>query len=138
MDMNTLGIKEINAYYSRHGGHRTAQRKNFANYFETAGRNAVLKSAVHSPGPVEKTAHTRASKETEPSKETAPDRSAASSNSEDTCCDKCRLTNQMMLRMLSGNLYTQSGLGSLGYSAVGSGALAAYQSLSKYLGSNLF
>ena len=60
---------------------------------------------------------------------------AGNSRSQDYCCDKCQLTQQLMLRMMTNNLYTQSGLG---YSAMGSGALAAYQSLSKYFGTGLF
>lgn len=60
---------------------------------------------------------------------------AGASGSGDSCCDKCQLTQQLMLRMMTNNLYTQSGLG---YSAMGSGALAAYQSLSKYFGTGLF
>lgn len=60
---------------------------------------------------------------------------AGASGNGDTCCDKCQLTQQLMLRMMTNNLYTQSGLG---YSAMGSGALAAYQSLSKYFGTGLF
>lgn len=106
MYINELGIKEINAYYSRQGSRRTAHIKNFADYMNAA-----------------KTDKTTATQ---------------TADSENTCCETCRRTNQLLLRLLSNQLYAPNALNGMGYSATGSGALAAYQSLSKYLGSNLF
>lgn len=59
-------------------------------------------------------------------------------DNESACCETCRQTNQLLLRLLSNQLYAPNALNGMGYSAAGSGALAAYQSLSRYFGSNPF
>lgn len=78
---------------------------------------------------------THAASNTQSETEGTGNSTAGASGSGGSCCDKCQLTQQLMLRMMTNNLYTQSGLG---YSAMGSGALAAYQSLAKYFGTGLF
>ncbi len=78
---------------------------------------------------------THAASNTQSETEGTGNSTAGASGSGGSCCDKCQLTQQLMLRMMTNNLYTQSGLG---YSALGSGALTAYQSLAKYFGTGLF
>ena len=85
-------------------------------------------------GATAQTARQTASKAQSDTKATG-NSAAGASGSEGSCCDKCQLTQELMLRMMTNNLYAQSGLG---YSAMGSGALAAYQSLSRYFGNGLF
>ena len=140
MYINELGIKEINAYYSRHGGRRTAQIQNFANYMDTAkaGRITAMRTGSAVTKAAENGINIAVSDKTETAKTQNTDRSGASADSNNSCCDTCRLTNQLMFRMLSGQLYAPNALNGIGYSTAGSGAIAAYQSLSKYLGANSF
>ena len=158
MYINELGVKEINQYYAQHGGRRTAVIKGFANYMENAktGRissagsriaaqtnSAIARAARQAAsGITARTARqtasgttTHAASNTQSETEGTGNSTAGASGSGGSCCDKCQLTQQLMLRMMTNNLYTQSGLG---YSALGSGALTAYQSLAKYFGTGLF
>ncbi len=137
MYLSELTTKEINTYYARYGGRRTASVKNFANYIENAKMNPVSPAGS-------RTASVRSDNKTTDTSVPLPEKDSS-------CCEKCQLTNELMRQMLSANLYTRTGLGSSGYSAMalnglgssaglgspyntaaGSGALAAYQSLSKY------
>ena len=162
MYINELGVKEINQYYAQHGGRRTAVIKGFANYMENAktGRissagsriaaqtnHASAASAADAGSTAKTEAIARAARQaasgitahaasnTQSETEGTGNSTAGASGSGGSCCDKCQLTQQLMLRMMTNNLYTQSGLG---YSALGSGALTAYQSLAKYFGTGLF
>ncbi len=162
MYINELGVKEINQYYAQHGGRRTAVIKGFANYMENAktGRissagsriaaqtNSASAASAADAGSTAKTeaiaraarqtasgTTTHAASNTQSETEGTGNSTAGASGSGGSCCDKCQLTQQLMLRMMTNNLYTQSGLG---YSALGSGALTAYQSLAKYFGTGLF
>lgn len=155
MYINDLGVKEINQYYAQHGGRRTALIKGFANYMENAkiSRISTHSGSISAAGtadtgrPVKVGTDIRTARQTaagtsalaapktQSDTERTGDSTTGASGNGDSCCDKCRLTQELMLRMMTNNLYTQSGLG---YSAMGSGALAAYQSLSRYFGNGLF
>ncbi len=155
MYINDLGVKEINQYYAQHGGRRTALIKGFANYMENAkisristhSGSASAAGTADTGNPVKTETGIRTARQTaagtsalaapktQSDTERTGDSTAGASGNGDSCCDKCRLTRELMLRMMTNNLYTQSGLG---YSAMGSGALAAYQSLSRYFGNGLF
>lgn len=143
------GIKEINQYYAKHGGRRSAAVKGFANYIENAGKARIASAGTHTAAHIntaslkgserpdnsrtDSYAHRQtASKDRPETEQTVKDREDTSRGA---CCDKCELTSQLMLRMMGNHLYTQSGLG---YPAVGSGALTAWQSLSKYFGNGVF
>ncbi len=127
MYISELAVKEINAYYARRGGRRTAVVKNFACYMEKAAQTERTGGSKESARPAE-----------DASKEKANVSSSSSAENAASCCEKCRLTDQLILRMM--NLYTQSGSlysgAGPGYSASTAKALAAYRSLSGY--SDLF
>lgn len=142
MYINELGVKEINQYYAQHGGRRAANIKGFANYIENAKASRISSTSSHIATHTDRMASAgtgssaKTGTATHAAYQTVPEsNSSDASGNGDFCCDKCQLTNQLMLRMMSNNLYTQSWLG---YSALGSGGLAAYQSLSKYFGSGVF
>lgn len=155
MYISDIGTKEINQYYAQHGGRRSPRIKNFANYIENAKAGRIsttdtlyaartnTATAANRSSAAAKTATTqtasrsslRSNTATENVQDQTKEPSAATADSQKACCDKCRLTNELMLKMFSNNLYTQSGLG---FSAAGSGALAAYQSLSKFFGNGVF
>ena len=160
MLIDQITVKEVNEYYALRGGRRTARIHNFANCLgeisakRSLGGGYVRKETSASgstPGSTAATyrrssgsaraadghnsgyttAYSRISdssaRETAESEHT--DQSSADSAGH-SCCDKCQVTNQL-LQMMADCLYTRN---ILGYSSVGSGALAAYQSMSKFLG----
>ena len=187
MYINQMGIMEINAYYDRKGGMRTANVDNYANAVSfaqlmqraagqrsgltrLAARNdtATASGAMHSAHAAaqdkatDRAESSTASGSTWAGTRTALGSSAASrrattrkawspgaSESETTqpdsiqtaqdngniCCEKCHLTSQLMLQMMTRNLYAQSGMG---YPLTGTDALASYQRMAKALGGSLF
>ena len=59
----------------------------------------------------------------------------AAQNNGNIYCEQCHETTQLMLQMMTKNLYTQS---ALGYPLTGVNAWTAYQSMAGMLGSSLF
>lgn len=204
MYTNEIGIMEINAYYDRKGGIRTANVSNYANSAsfaqlmqravaraaaETAAQNrqaddsgstvqtgkaaqgSIGGHAATASGSALAGAHSaavgrstgrqtasagngaavltpaaigRASSRNAAAVDTSAAAGRASSPSDDTqaaqdgsniCCEECHQTSQLMLQMMTRNLYAQS---ALGYPLTGAGAWTAYQSMANMLGSGLF
>lgn len=117
-------VKEVNQYYARKEGRRTANIPSFANFMKKAAG-----SGKAAPKTVDKTASDTGAQNTAKSGEASP----AQTGNANSCCEQCRLTSQLMVQMMSRSLYNQSGLG---YYPMGSGALSAYQNMMNLLGSN--
>lgn len=140
MDMNEFGIKEVNAYYARRGGIRTANIKGYANvggFSNLMQRAAAQVSAAsqESQAAAKARASTttrKAAHEAESSGESTL--TNAASNKDNICCEQCRSTNQLMLQMMSRNLYSQS---ALNYPLSGYGAWTAYQNMANTMGNTL-
>lgn len=148
MNFNDFSIKEVNAYYDRLGGIRTASIKNYANVrcFSNLMQRAAAQAiqAAQETQSTQKTAqahgHTTAQQNTQIG--TSPiskkgDSTSPSSNVDNgnICCEKCHATEQLLLEMMSRNLYAQS---ALNYPLAGSSTLTAYQNMANILGRNLF
>lgn len=172
MYLDDFSIKEVNTYYARRGGIRTANVKGYANVgsfsglmqraaaqagraaqaaaerdSQTAGarstvpRNtdARIRSALYDAADARQAINSSSARQTgsaagpgSASGESAAQDVSASSN---TCCDQCDATNQLMLQMLSRNLYSQS---ALNYPLTGYGSWTAYQNMANMLGKGLF
>lgn len=151
MYFNNSSIKEVNAYYGRLGGFQTANISNYANacsfsnLMQQAAAQAVRAAqesqTEHTQAVQASTAHTAF---TAPEKKSDPKTSASSienasqqsaADSSNICCDKCHATEQLLLQMMSRNLYTQS---ALNYPLAGSNTWTAYQNMANLLGRNLF
>ncbi len=124
MLIDQIQIKELNDYYALRGGRRTTGIHNFANCLgeASAKRTLAAGSGALRQEITEKVSSDRVSESRVREKQT--------DSTNNSCCDKCQENNQL-LRMMTRNIYNQSLFGN---STVGSGALAAYQSMSKYLG----
>ncbi len=151
MYFNNSSIKEVNAYYDRLGGFQGAKISNYANACSfsklmqqataQAVRAAQESQTQHTQAAQASTAHTA---HTAPQKETASQTEQSSAenasskslaDSSNICCDKCHATEQLLLQMMSRNLYTQS---ALNYPLAGSNTWTAYQNMANLLGRNLF
>lgn len=163
MLIDQITVKEVNEYYALRGGRRTARIHNFANCLgeisakRSLGAGYVRKetsaSAASGSTPDSTAATYRRSSGSARSAgshnsgyttadsrisdssvrktaESAHNDQSSADSAGHSCCDKCQVTNQL-LQMMADSLYTRN---ILGYSSVGSGALAAYQSMSKFLG----
>ena len=169
-DIDINSVKEVNDYYARRGGVRTAIRggcakaESFSGLIQKAteaqraaaaaraestaqdsqvaqnsSRTAHTHSALHGS-----TEQTRSATEKSASRKTGSlssgdssdisSQTVASGNS-NVCCEQCHATNQLMLQMMSRNLYSQS---ALGYPLTGYGSWTAYQNMANALSSNLF
>ncbi len=177
MYLDDFSIKEVNTYYARRGGIRTANVKGYANVGSfsglmqraaaqagraaqtatdvaaaerdsqatgtrsTAPRNtaAQTRSALYDAATARQAINSSSARQTgaaagpgSASRESAAQDVSASGN---TCCDQCDATNQLMLQMLSRNLYSQS---ALNYPLSGYSPWTAYQSMAGMLGNSLF
>ncbi len=154
MDFQDLGIKEVNAYYARRGGIRTTAVNGYANagsfpalmqrtaaQVAQAGKEAQTHSAAqagkeaqtHAAAQAGKTLRTEEAETNQSSKNNAS--TQAVSGNGNICCDKCQAVSQVVLRMMSKNLYAQS---ALGYPLAGAGSWTAYQNMANILGDSLF
>ncbi len=154
MDFQDLGIKEVNAYYARRGGIRTAAVNGYANVgsfpalmqrtaaqVAQAGKEAQTHAAAqagkeaqtHAAAQAGKTLQTEEAETNQSSKNNAS--TQAVSGNGNICCDKCQAVSQVVLRMMSKNLYAQS---ALGYPLAGAGSWTAYQNMANILGDSLF
>lgn len=169
-DIDINSVKEVNDYYARRGGVRTAIRggcakaESFSGLIQKAAEAqratvaARAESTVHDSQVAQnpsQTAHTRSALygsngQTRSATERSASRKANSSSSSDSsdassqavafgnsnvCCEQCHATNQLMLQMMSRNLYSQS---TLGYPLTGYGSWTAYQNMANMLGKGLF
>lgn len=189
MYLNDFSVKEVNAYYARRGGIRTASVKGYANAgsfsgllqraaaqtsgaaqasraAQTSQAAQANRAAQASPAAQEgraqahsaRAAGTRAlawqdsrkagsssfaqraaaptaAQPADSSGESAHTRTASDSGSANVCCEQCHATNQLMLQMMSRNLYAQS---ALNYPLTGYGSWTAYQNMADLLGKSLF
>lgn len=165
MYQNDFIIKEVNAYYARRGGIRTTNVHGYANVSSfsslmqravaQAGRTSRTAAAEEShdtahSGRTAQSAATEKTHDTAHSGRTAQPAATAgrapqssseaattkpASDSGNICCEQCHATNQLMLQMMSRNLYAQS---ALNYPLSGYGALSAYQNMANMLGNSLF
>lgn len=184
MYINDFSIKEVNAYYARRGGIRTAKIGSYANIGSfadimrqtTTQRTAAAResqaeaaresASTQSAQDRQTAARTQSQSHTHTalhSDATAQTRQAAQSNTAgqsrqtvrnstalhtsqasekdstvgegNICCDKCQLTNQLLVQMMSRNLYSQS---ALGYPLTGSVSWMAYQNMANVLNSGLY
>ena len=142
MDFQDLGIKEVNAYYARRGGIRTAAVNGYANVGSfpalmqrTAAQvaQAGKEAQTHAAAQAGKTLRTEEAETNQSSKNNAS--TQAVSGNGNICCDKCQAVSQVVLRMMSKNLYAQS---ALGYPLAGAGSWTAYQNMANILGESLF
>lgn len=142
MDFQDLGIKEVNAYYARRGGIRTAAVNGYANVGSfpalmqrTAAQVAQAgeEAQTHAAAQAGKTLRTEEAETNQSSKNNAS--TQAVSGNGNICCDKCQAVSQVVLRMMSKNLYAQS---ALGYPLAGAGSWTAYQNMANILGDSLF
>ncbi len=142
MDFQDLGIKEVNAYYARRGGIRTAAVNGYANVGSfpalmqrTAAQvaQAGKEAQTHAAAQAGKTLRTEEAETNQSSKNNAS--TQAVSGNGNICCDKCQAVSQVVLRMMSKNLYAQS---ALGYPLAGAGSWTAYQNMANILGDSLF
>ena len=142
MDFQDLGIKEVNAYYARRGGIRTAAVNGYANVGSfpalmqrTAAQvaQAGKEAQTHAAAQAGKTLQTEEAETNQSSKNNAS--TQAVSGNGNICCDKCQAVSQVVLRMMSKNLYAQS---ALGYPLAGAGSWTAYQNMANILGDSLF
>lgn len=142
MDFQDLGIKEVNAYYARRGGIRTAAVNGYANagsfpalMQRTAAQvaQAGKEAQTHAAAQAGKTLRTEEAETNQSSKNNAS--TQAVSGNGNICCDKCQAVSQVVLRMMSKNLYAQS---ALGYPLAGAGSWTAYQNMANILGDSLF
>ena len=169
-DIDINSVKEVNDYYARRGGVRTAirggcakaesfsgliqkateaQRAAAAARAESAAQDSQVKQSPSQTARTRSalygsTGQTRSATERSSRWKTG---SSSSSNSSDAspqavasgnsnvCCEQCHATNQLMLQMMSRNLYSQS---ALGYPLTGYGSWTAYQNMANALSSNLF
>ena len=140
-----FSIKEVNAYYTRRGGIRTANVRGYANMGSfsgllqrdaaQAGRAAQASQAAQEAQSSTVVQGNRAQAQPAASaKESAHTHSASGTGSEGVCCEQCHATNQLMLQMMSRNLYSQS---ALNYPLAGYG-WTAYQNMADMLGKGLF
>ena len=147
--MNNIGIKEINAYYDRKDGIRTAGINNYANVssFAKLMQRAITERSVtatinaeaqnnHTHGTIQSNsaAHMRSTAQNS-SVEHAESTHVSTQNNGNSCCEQCHQTNQLMLQMMTKNLYTQS---ILGYPLTGNSAWMAYQNMTGMLNNSLF
>lgn len=182
MYLNDFSVKEVNAYYARRGGIRTASVKGYANAgsfsgllqraaaqaggaAQTSQAAQANRAAQASPAAQEgraqahsaRAAGTRAlawqdsgkagssaaqravaptaAQPADSSGESAHAHTASESGSANVCCEQCHATNQLMLQMMSRNLYAQS---ALNYPLTGYGSWTAYQNMADMLGKSLF
>lgn len=166
-DIDINSVKEVNDYYARRGGIRTAIRGgcakagSFSSLIQKAAdaqraadaaraESAAQDSQVaQSPSQTARThstlygsiGQTRSATERSASRKTysssssdASPQSVASGNG-NVCCEQCHATNQLMLQMMSRNLYSQS---ALSYPLTGYGSWTAYQNMANAFSSNLF
>ena len=136
MFINEQGIQEVNQYYARRGGFRTA---NISNYVNPSGAvppggfaGYIRSAAAKDMTPVSESSQEDTNKESTVS--------SASDSKANGCCEQCRLTSQLALQMMSRSLYSSSGLGlgtglGLDYSFAGTSALSAYQKMMNLIGS---
>lgn len=182
MYINDFSIKEVNAYYARRGGIRTAKIGSYSNIGSfadimrqtTAQRTAAVResqvaaaqentskqsaqgkqtaartqSQSHTHTALGNAAtgqarHTAQNNTASQSRQTARSSTASQATQADSaanegniCCDKCQLTNQLLIQMMSRNLYSQS---ALGYPLTGSASSwMAYQNMANILNSGLY
>ena len=106
-----------------------------------AGKEAQTHSAAqagkeaqtHAAAQAGKTLRTEEAETNQSSKNNAS--TQAVSGNGNICCDKCQAVSQVVLRMMSKNLYAQS---ALGYPLAGAGSWTAYQNMANILGDSLF
>lgn len=169
-DIDSNSVKEVNDYYARRGGVRTAIRggcaktESFSGLIQKAAEAQRATAAARAESAAQgsqtaqntsrtactysalygSTAQTRAATERSASRKTNSSSSgdsgdispqAAASGNGNVCCEQCHATNQLMLQMMSRNLYSQS---ALGYPLTGYGSWTAYQNMANALSSNLF
>lgn len=118
-------IQEINQYYARRGGTRTASIRNFANVgsFSKHIQKATAQNTLRQQKEIS---------ENENQQDTSSRSVAENGNA---CCENCRLTSQLALQLMSRNLYLQNGMG---YSSLGTGSfgsLSSWQNMLNALGS---
>ncbi len=177
MYLNDFSVKEVNAYYARRGGIRTASVKGYANAgsfsgllqraaAQTSQAAQANRAAQASPAAQEgraqahsaraagtqalawqdsgkagsssfaqRAAAPTAAQPADSSGESAHAHTASDSGSANVCCEQCHATNQLMLQMMSRNLYAQS---ALNYPLTGYGSWTAYQNMADMLGKSLF
>ena len=170
MYLNDFSVKEVNAYYARRGGIRTASVKGYANVGSFSGllqRAAAQAGGAAQASPAaqegraqahsaraagtralawqdsrkagssssQRAAAPTAAQPADSSGESAHARTASESGSANVCCEQCHATNQLMLQMMSRNLYAQS---ALNYPLTGYGSWTAYKNMADMLGKSLF
>ena len=173
-DIDINSVKEVNDYYARRGGVRTAIRggcakvdsfsglmqkaaeaqrataaartENAAQDTQTAQNSsqaarthsALYNNAAQTRSATEKSA-SRKTNSSSPgnSSGTSPQTAVSGSSNvnSNVCCEQCHATNQLMLQMMSRNLYSQS---ALGYPLTGYGSWTAYQNMADWVGKSLF
>ena len=101
-----------------------------------AGGTAQAGKAPQSHNAVQtgKTTRTNGASQTNTSSEASASAQALSDNG-NICCDKCQAVSQVVLQMMSKNLYAQS---ALGYPLTAMSSWTAYQNMANILGNNLF
>lgn len=122
MYSNDFRIQEVNDYYARLGGIRTAGPGSHAKAGSFSG---LIKRAA-----------AQARDTTHPSSTVQDDKSQIQpvSDSDNACCRQCHAVNQMMLQMMSRSLYSQSALSSpLSWND----SWTAYQNMAGQLGRSL-
>lgn len=165
MYMDVFNVKEVNAYYDRKGGRtasianyanagsfaalmRQAAARRNAEVSEASAEESVLTTRPNATARLNAprsasaaaasrstaTAHTQETNGKNDAGLAASTLNTAQSDS-NICCEQCHETTQLMLQMMTKNLYTQS---ALGYPLTGVNAWTAYQSMAGMLGSSLF
>ena len=98
-----------------------------------AAAQAGKEAQTHAAAQAGKTLRTEEAETNQSSKNNAS--TQAVSGNGNICCDKCQAVSQVVLRMMSKNLYAQS---ALGYPLAGAGSWTAYQNMANILGDSLF
>ncbi|MCI8542679.1 MAG: hypothetical protein HFH95_05115 [Lachnospiraceae bacterium] len=103
---------------------------------QNTSRTSRAHSALYSKtAQTHSAAENRATQKTDASSSGDASTPPAASGDSNICCEQCHAANQLMLQMMSRNLYSQS---ALGYPLTGYGSWTAYQNMANMLGNTLF